>query len=329
MTSPCSLLLILLVVTLRQETQAAHILVIAPLATHSHAMWFEIVTTLLAKEHQITLISSDPEKRSVPNRTTYELENSYEKAEYISMPLSRLHEEWSSSVSNSYKSCFDWNADNCRRQSKSKGLANFIIKFLKKGTKVDLIIRDGAGSECFLPLVHLLGYPPVISATPFPNHEAPSAWIGNYDNPAFVPMSMITYTDRMSLFERMHNLYVSLYFKIMRYYYYLPTIDALSRDMFPPHTLGQDYPHVRNLDDRVVLAFVNHHPVLDYPKPLVPAFVAVPGLQLKPANKLPQDLQSFLDGATDGAIIFTFGSSLLTSNMSPAYGKCSLMCFVK
>uniref|UniRef100_A0A8D8W1H0 UDP-glucuronosyltransferase n=1 Tax=Cacopsylla melanoneura TaxID=428564 RepID=A0A8D8W1H0_9HEMI len=320
MSSPCPLLLILVVtlVTPQQETHAAHILVIAPLATHSHAMWFDIVTTLLAKEHQITVISSDPEKRPLPNRTTYELENSYDKEEYINVSLSQLHDDWTKSVSASYRTTFEWNVDNCQRQSKSKGLAKFIDHFLHKAAmKVDLIIRDGAGVECYLPLVHLLNYPPVISATPFPVWEAPNQWIANYDNPAFVPHSLTPYSDQMSFLERLHNLYITLYFKVVRYYYYLPAIDTVSRDMFP----GHDYPHVNTLDDRVVLAFVNYHPVLDYPKPLVPAFIPVPGLQLKPARKLPQDFQSFLDGATDGALIFTFGSSLLTANMSPAYRK--------
>lgn len=140
-----------------------------------------------------------------------------------------------------------------------------------------------SGSECYVALIHLLGYPPVIAATPFPNFEVPGYWIGNYDNPSYVPYSLTSYTDQMSLLQRLHNAYIGLYFKFMRSFYYLNQIDELSKEIF-----GDGVPHVKSLDDHVVLAFVNHHPVLDYPRPTVPAFIPVPGLQLKPPKKLPQ-----------------------------------------
>ncbi|KAI5747705.1 hypothetical protein M8J77_017605 [Diaphorina citri] len=311
MLLPSSLLLILLGIG---AAQGANILVIAPLATHSHAIWFDIVTTLLVKDgHQVTVLSSDPEKQSLPNRTTYTLETSYDTHEY-EMDLGKMKTEWSSSVAGVYKSLLDWNIENCRRQKGSRGLAEFLEKFVRKTEKVDLIIREGAGSECYVALIHLLGYPPVIAATPFPNFEVPGYWIGNYDNPSYVPYSLTSYTDQMSLLQRLHNAYIGLYFKFMRSFYYLNQIDDLSKEIF-----GDGVPRVKSLDDHVVLAFVNHHPVLDYPRPTVPAFIPVPGLQLKPPKKLPQDIQSFLDGAKDGAIIFTFGSSLLTASISPAY----------
>lgn len=42
-------------------------------------------------------------------------------------------------------------------------------------------------------------------------------------------------------------------------------------------------------------------------KPNVPGVVDVGGIHITPAQGLPEDLQSFLDGATQGAIYFSFG----------------------
>lgn len=317
MISPRPLLLniLVLLVSSGPAAESANILILDPLATHSHAIWFNVLSGILVKNgHQVTVLSTDPEKQPLPNRTTYTLENSYEGSEYDGIDLGNIKTFWSGGATQSYKDMWDWDLMNCDQQKKSNGLKRFMAEFVQRAPKVDLIIRDGAGSECFLGLVHLLKNPPVISATPFPNYEPTGVFVGNYDNPAYVPHALSGYSDRMNFWQRAHNIYIGLYFSLMRRYYYLPKADRISREMF-----GTDAPHVQYLDDQIQLSFVNYHPVLDYAKPLVPALIPVPGLQLKEPAPLPQDIQSFLDGAKDGAIVFTFGSSYLTKNMSPKY----------
>ena len=41
----------------------------------------------------------------------------------------------------------------------------------------------------------------------------------------------------------------------------------------------------------------------------------VGGLQLKAAGALPEDLQAFMDSATEGAVLVSFGSSLRADQM--------------
>ena len=46
------------------------------------------------------------------------------------------------------------------------------------------------------------------------------------------------------------------------------------------------------------------------------SFGQVGGLQLRPAEPLPQDIATFLDDATEGAVLVSFGASLKESEMS-------------
>ena len=46
------------------------------------------------------------------------------------------------------------------------------------------------------------------------------------------------------------------------------------------------------------------------------SFGQVGGLQLRPAEPLPQDIATFLDDATEGAVLVSFGAALKESEMS-------------
>ena len=65
--------------------------------------------------------------------------------------------------------------------------------------------------------------------------------------------------------------------------------------------------------DTIVIAHVTF--ALDYPRPLMPNVVLIPGLHTA-VKPLPRDLQEFLDNsAPEGAIVMSFGS--MVSSLSP------------
>lgn len=54
--------------------------------------------------------------------------------------------------------------------------------------------------------------------------------------------------------------------------------------------------------------FTNQHVSFSTPRPSLPSTIEIGGIHVKPAKKLPSDIQEFLDTATDGVILFTMGS---------------------
>jgi glucuronosyltransferase len=66
----------------------------------------------------------------------------------------------------------------------------------------------------------------------------------------------------------------------------------------------------------VSLVLLNNHFSLNYPRPLVPTMIEVGGMHVSQTiNKLPEDIQEFLDGAEYGAIYFSMGTNLRSDHM--------------
>jgi glucuronosyltransferase len=66
------------------------------------------------------------------------------------------------------------------------------------------------------------------------------------------------------------------------------------------------------------------------PRPYVPNMIEVGGLQVKPnPSPLPEDLKKFLDGAKDGAILFSLGSNAKSTFLPDKTIKVLLKAFSK
>lgn len=60
---------------------------------------------------------------------------------------------------------------------------------------------------------------------------------------------------------------------------------------------------------------INSHVSTSPPRPSISGLVNVAGAHIQPAKPLPADIQRFLDGATEGAIFFSLGSYVQSSDM--------------
>lgn len=57
------------------------------------------------------------------------------------------------------------------------------------------------------------------------------------------------------------------------------------------------------------------HRSISYPRPAMPGLVNIGGAHIRQTKALPNDIQQFLDGATDGAIFFSLGTFVRSSSM--------------
>ncbi|XP_061395083.1 UDP-glycosyltransferase UGT5-like [Musca vetustissima] len=178
--------------------------------------------------------------------------------------------------------------------------------------KFDLLLCEQFYQEPFLALSRVYDVPIVTSST-LGFESRMSQMMGVIMPWSFVPHTFSPYNDRMTFFERLMNSFYSLTEDIIREYDYFPKMDKLVEKYFGH--LNVDIPPVSKLEQNISVAMVNSYTPLSTTRPLVPGMIAVGGLHIHPNKKLPEDLQTFLDGAVDGAIFFSLGSNVQSKDM--------------
>lgn len=190
----------------------------------------------------------------------------------------------------------------------------------------DLLLAEQFYQEAFLALAHKYRVPIVTTSTlGYENHM--SQMMGLITPWSFVPHGFMPFTDRMSFMERVKNSYESLYEDLDRYFNYFPKMDAITQQYFGKvlgesvrafcvplgvatnceGVLAAEVPKVWQMERQISVMLLNSHAPLTTARPTVDAMVPVGGMHIYPPKALPQDMQSFLDAATDGAIFFSLG----------------------
>lgn len=146
-----------------------------------------------------------------------------------------------------------------------------------------------------------------------------------------VPHFLSYKSDRMTFLDRLENTVVSLFDAIGRKFYYLPKQTQLAREAFTSleNQMGGRLPSAEDLEKKISVHLVNSHPALSVPRPRMPGIVDIAGIHIRKPKPLPNDLQTFLDGATDGVIYISFGSFLRSSDMPKEKYEAMLSVFRK
>lgn len=125
---------------------------------------------------------------------------------------------------------------------------------------------------------------------------APTSHIANF---------ILNYLDSMTFCERFWNTIVDWVDRIMYNTLHLPVQKQLYEQAFPNAKISFEE-QMKN----VSLVLLNSHFSLSSPRPYPPNVIEAGGIQIEKVKPLPEDLQTFLDGAKDGAIYFSMGSYL-------------------
>ncbi|XP_002063665.3 UDP-glycosyltransferase UGT4 [Drosophila willistoni] len=177
----------------------------------------------------------------------------------------------------------------------------------------DLLLAEQFYQEAFLALAQVYQIPVVTTSTlGYENHM--SQMMGLITPWSFVPHGFMPFTDRMSFWERVKNSYASLYEDLDRLLNYFPKMDALTEQHFGP-VLDGKVPKVRHMERQISAMLLNSHAPLTTARPTVDTMIPVGGMHIYPPKTLPPDMQSFLDGATDGVIFFSLGSNVQSKDM--------------
>lgn len=80
---------------------------------------------------------------------------------------------------------------------------------------------------------------------------------------------------------------------------------------------GNELPDLNEIEHRTALAMVNIHPAIDSSIPLPPNVIPIAGLHIKEAKELPEYIETFINDAKKGVIVFALGSNI-RSELMPA-----------
>lgn len=131
---------------------------------------------------------------------------------------------------------------------------------------------------------------------------------------AFVPHNVLQLNDEMSFVERCRNFYWALTDTLLRKYYYMSKMQIMADRYFTG--LDGPVPSVLDLEKNISLRIVNNHRSMMNPRPMMPGLIYTSGIHIKPPKALPNDIQAFLDGASEhGAIYFSFGTCIRSADM--------------
>ncbi|CAH0384972.1 unnamed protein product [Bemisia tabaci] len=192
-----------------------------------------------------------------------------------------------------------------------------ILELVKSNEHYDVIVGEVG---FFQPFIVALGHKfsaPVVDifpSSPFP-HD-----FNNMGSPISfpsIPDPLLSFSDEMSFMERLENTVTGLWDLAIFHWYLLPSQEKLVREHFK-YPGADSMPPLSSMIKNISLMLVNSHFSIEYSRPLVSNVIEVGGMHINPAQKLPQDLQTFLDEAELGVIYISFGS-IVTGTMLGEY----------
>ena len=153
---------------------------------------------------------------------------------------------------------------------------------------------------------------PVIGVTTFDGVYWNDVYTGNVSPYSYVPMVFYGLPDEMNFMQRLENTIFSILEKIFYNFYHLPNQKKLYEKYFPDAKNSFDLIH-----KNISLVFSNSHLSTSSARPLMPNMIDIGGVHVNPPKALPKDIQDFLDSAIDGAILFSMGSAVQSTDWKP------------
>ncbi|KAH8384528.1 hypothetical protein KR200_008715, partial [Drosophila serrata] len=201
-----------------------------------------------------------------------------------------------------------------------------LIHAKDKVGRYDLLLVEQFYNEGALIFGHLYQVPVItISTFAFANYF--SQIFGFITPLSYVPNIFLSCTDKMTLGQRLENVVIGAAEDLHREVFYYPKQDAILRKYFG--NLLPEVPRVKVLERNISAIFLNSYMPLTSPRPMPYNMISVGGLHILPPKQLPGHIQKFLDEAEHGAIYFSLGSQVRSSDMPEEKVKIFLNVFAR
>lgn len=178
---------------------------------------------------------------------------------------------------------------------------------LHSNEQFDLVLMEDFVNEAMAIFQHKFKCPSVILTagppTIFTNHR-----FANPSQPAYVPNLLNDFGSHMTLWERLLNVFHEIVGELYVHFVNIPNQNEILQRILP------GAPDVKSILYNSSFLLLLSHISLRDPAPLQPNVKEIGGYHILPTKLLPKDLQEFLDGAREGAIVFSMGSNLKSAD---------------
>lgn len=174
----------------------------------------------------------------------------------------------------------------------------------------DVIVLEVFLNEAMLGFGQHFGAP-IVAFSPFGASKATSDMVGTPSPLSYVPHVMLPFTDEMNFLERFANTLLYIFETYMFNIVYFPEHITIYNRAFP-----SPKPALNSIRTNVSLVLLNTDYTLNYPRPYMTNMIEVGGLHVNlNRQKLPENIQNFLDTAPNGAIYFSMGSNIQSASL--------------
>ncbi|KAF2366712.1 UDP-glucuronosyl/UDP-glucosyltransferase, partial [Trinorchestia longiramus] len=282
--------MVILFVMMTSLTQGYNILIALLLESKSvHRLYQTLARNLVAANHSVTLITSYNATFSHPKFVNFNVMGSEPLEEGNAFEMVDMGDGFTS-----------FNRKIVRIGSRM--WENESVKELwERRHSFDAMMMPDFGNSIFLPFTFNFTGPLMMIVAPGVDYF-PMSLDGNWLPPSVVPCIFLPYDESMNFFERVENVF-SLWEDTKWRGKILSTEKAF---------LEKRFPNVGDLSryyEKSSLTFINSHPAMENPVPLLPNQIEIGLLNARRAEPLPKDLEDFIESSGDhGVIYFSLGT---------------------
>lgn len=266
---------VILFLLLIQGLEALKILVLFPHPGKSHFdVFYPLLKALSERGNQLTVISHFPQK----NQTNFYRDINLKGTTTTLLNVIPIDLVTGSRIEKYTGAML---IDYFGRISCSTGLqSKQVHELLNSEENYDIILMEMFNSHCFAGFIEKFKAP-FIGLSSHVLMPWTNDWFGNPNNPSYIPVIFMDYSDNMSFRERVENTVMLVFNKIFYEYFITP----LSEELSVKH-LG--VPISRNIMYNASAILVNSHFTLNRPRPVVPGVIEVGGMHIGKINPLPE-----------------------------------------
>ncbi|XP_062549717.1 UDP-glycosyltransferase UGT5-like [Armigeres subalbatus] len=198
-----------------------------------------------------------------------------------------------------------------------------VVNLLESDEQFDVVFVESFITESLYGFAQHFDAP-LIAYSTFGSCMWTNDLVGSPAPPSHVAHFLLSYTDKMTFWQRFHNTAMTILDRLYYELRYLPNQRRMYEAGFPNAKLTFEQ-QMKN----VSLVFLNQHFSLSSPRPYPPNVIEAGGVQIEDGKPLPQELQKYLDEAKDGVVYFCMGSNIKSKYFPEAKRNAFLKVFSK
>ena len=293
-----------LVIILVQMTTAANVLLV-PFGFHSHIAEIVSIGLELKIRHghslHMVMMRSYPGYHKLNHEDINIISYHQEEKDIFSLPPEEGYQDiFENAMTMTPIEDFRYNIkgakENCVNLLSDENLRKKLLHI-----RIDLAIVDAfAWNRCAYVLLYSLDIPYISLITQY------EPWLFRLPAlPSFVPFGIgAPYSEQMTFWERLLNTW-----NLVDWSARTSQLPFLDNNFVTKYAPNKPYLSLNQLAHRSALWLLDSDVIIDYPRPLMPNMIEVGGLTTKPPEALPDDLDAFMQNATQGVILVSFGSA--------------------